>query len=441
MLANQTTAGPVVAKEIAYPSAGGPQASDVNQISWYHNYAAANTVAGEPFYFIYSEAYDQPWKSTIDAYEPHLGLNALDDPDGSSQPKPAVASLAADIVSAYSGTNVPPYASAQGLTLVEAPAAPFTANLGEFTDPNDPIGSSNDVYLASVLWGDGGGFEKANTSISGGTITVSASHTYAAPGQYTVQVALQRASGFGEVVQGEALVTQPAATTQAATAVTSTGATLNAAVNPAGSATAYEFLYGTNPTLATGATVSPAQPAGNGTVAVSGSVALAGLAPGTTYYFQVRATNANGTTDGAILSFTTASIPPAPVAITQLLIPKLKVGTGKHAKPEVIIALQFSGEVNGAAKLRAYLLQSGKTRKGVTRYTTIVRLASARYDASTQTVYLVPKTQLKLSVPDRLTVISSLVRDTFGRPLDGNHDGQPGGNFVARLSNKGVTIE
>ena len=45
MLANQTTPGPVVAKEIAYPSAGGPQASDANHISWYHDYAAANMVA------------------------------------------------------------------------------------------------------------------------------------------------------------------------------------------------------------------------------------------------------------------------------------------------------------------------------------------------------------------------------------------------------------
>jgi hypothetical protein len=158
MVANQETPGPVVAKEIAYPSAGGPQASDANQISWYHNYAyaAANQVAGEPFFFVYFEAYDQPWKSS-DAYEPHMGLNALNNPDGSSQPKPAVAQLQADIMSVYPGTNVPPYASKQGLALTETPGVPFTANVAEFTDPNDPIGSNNDLYSASILWGDGGG--------------------------------------------------------------------------------------------------------------------------------------------------------------------------------------------------------------------------------------------------------------------------------------------
>ena len=42
---------------------------------------------------------------------------------------------------------------------------------------------------------------------------------------------------------------RPVATTQAATAVTSTTATLNASVNPEGSATTVTFVYGTDPDL------------------------------------------------------------------------------------------------------------------------------------------------------------------------------------------------
>ena len=41
----------------------------------------------------------------------------------------------------------------------------------------------------------------------------------------------------------------PTATTQAATAITATTATLNASVNPEGSATTVTFVYGTDSTL------------------------------------------------------------------------------------------------------------------------------------------------------------------------------------------------
>ena len=449
MLANQTTPGPVVAKEIAYPSAGGLQASDANQISWYHDYAAANLVAGKPFYFVYFEAYDQPWKSSIDAYEPHLGLNALNQPDGGSQPKPAMAPLQADIMSAYPGTDVPHYASKQGLALAETSGMPFTANVARFTDPNDPIGSDHDHYSASILWGDGGRFEEANVSFSNGTLIVSASHTYGAPGQYTAQVALQRSSGYGEVVPmgvsvAPPTVTHPVVTTQAATAITSTGATLTATVNPEGNDTTVRFVYGPDPTLTSGSTTTT-QSAGSGTSAEMETVALSGLAPDTTYFFEVQATNASGTTTGAILSFTTAPGPPVslppPVTITSLPTPTIKIGTGKRAKSEVAIELQFSGAVNGVGNLGAYLLQSGKSKKGVTRYTKTVPLTLARYNASTHTLDLVPKSKTNLAAPARLTVTASLITDAFGRPLDGNHDGQPGGNFVAIFSNKGVTIE
>ena len=33
-----------------------------------------------------------------------------------------------------------------------------------------------------------------------------------------------------------------------------------------------------------------------------------------------------------------------------------------------------------------------------------------------------------------------MLTDFLGRPLDGNHDGQPGGDFVATLKGKSVTI-
>lgn len=101
----------------------------------------------------------------------------------------------------------------------------------------------------------------------------------------------------------------PNATTQAASAITTTTATLNATVNPEGNATTVSFVYGTSPTLASGTTTTPSQAIGNGTSDVSVNAAISGLQPTTTYYFEVVATYSGGTIDGSILSFTTASSP------------------------------------------------------------------------------------------------------------------------------------
>ncbi len=111
---------------------------------------------------------------------------------------------------------------------------------------------------------------------------------------------------------------RPIATTVNASSVTSTTATLNASVNPEGSATTVNFVYGTSPTLASGTTTTTAQSIGAGTSAVAVAAPLPGLASNTTYYFRVVATNSAGTTSGAILSFTTGTATgTAPVATTQ----------------------------------------------------------------------------------------------------------------------------
>jgi hypothetical protein len=308
MVANQKTAGPVVAKSIAFPSAGGADASSANQIAWYQDYAYADPGSSTPFYYVYFEAYDQPWKSSVDAFEPYMGLNGLNTSSGGSNPTPAVVALQPDIVSPYAGAVVPPFASAQGLTATEDTGVAFTANLATFHDPNDPAGAGEDRYSASVFWGDGTGFQKATATVSGSTISVDGSHEYAAPGVYTVQIDLQRASGFGEVVSTTVTVgTPPSVTTLTAGSVTAAGATLSAAVDPKGSATSYWFVYGTSPTLKSGTTMTASQSAGSAPTGAVVTTVVSGLAAQTTYYFEIVASNAFGTTKGAIESFTTAA--------------------------------------------------------------------------------------------------------------------------------------
>ena len=98
-------------------------------------------------------------------------------------------------------------------------------------------------------------------------------------------------------------------TTQAATNVTATSATLNGHVFPDQSVTTYfYFQYGT--TTAYG-TQTPTEGPVNGTDK-DVSTAVSGLAPSTTYHYRIAATNTDGTSYGDDMTFTTpaAGAPP-----------------------------------------------------------------------------------------------------------------------------------
>jgi hypothetical protein len=105
----------------------------------------------------------------------------------------------------------------------------------------------------------------------------------------------------------------PAATTGAASAITAAGATVAGTVNPNGGATNYVFEYGT--TSSFGSISAPAS-AGAGSSAVPVSATLSGLTAGTTYLYRIVATNAQGTSTGAVGSFRTTGAGTAPSVVT-----------------------------------------------------------------------------------------------------------------------------
>ena len=113
-------------------------------------------------------------------------------------------------------------------------------------------------------------------------------------------------------------ITAPVATTSPADVITSAGATLNGAVSSNGGATAVTFQYSTDATFASAVTTtSPAETLASDAISAAVSKAVTGLFAHTTYYFRARATNGAGTTEGAILSFTTGNTgPTAPDGIT-----------------------------------------------------------------------------------------------------------------------------
>jgi len=102
----------------------------------------------------------------------------------------------------------------------------------------------------------------------------------------------------------------PGATTGAATSVTLGSATLNGTVNPNELETTAVFAWGTDANLNMVLGTTPSQPLGAGTTSVAVAASLTGLAQGVTYYFRVTATNAAGTSNGTIVRFDTAPLPP-----------------------------------------------------------------------------------------------------------------------------------
>jgi hypothetical protein len=117
---------------------------------------------------------------------------------------------------------------------------------------------------------------------------------------------------FDDVSYSQIGTLPPTVVTQAATAVTSTTATLNGTVNANIQSTAVTFQYGL--TIAYGSTLPgvPATVTGNTVTPVTAS--LTGLLPGNTYHYKVCGVNSIGTTCGLDMTFATA--PALPAAIT-----------------------------------------------------------------------------------------------------------------------------
>lgn len=146
---------------------------------------------------------------------------------------------------------------------------------------------------------------------------------------------------------GELTVPAPAASTGSPTAVAATSATLAGSVDPNGFTTTYHFNWGT--TAAYGQQFpSPDAPAGSANAPTAVSQVLRGLAPDTTYHYQLVASDCGGcqlgTSAGADMTFTTpngpgstgsgsASATTAPPVIGQSAVAQVTAGTVRVRVP------------------------------------------------------------------------------------------------------------
>lgn len=107
--------------------------------------------------------------------------------------------------------------------------------------------------------------------------------------------------------------TPPAVTTNSASSVGETGATLNGTANPNGSLTSVYFQYGTSTTY--GSTTASTS-VGSGSSSTPFNASLSGLTCNTLYHFRAVATSSNGTSSGADAIFTTTACSGTPPTVT-----------------------------------------------------------------------------------------------------------------------------
>jgi len=118
-----------------------------------------------------------------------------------------------------------------------------------------------------------------------------------------VMVVVAGATLVGTAVAASAQ-TAPTVATTTATGVTTIQATLNGNVNPNSLPTTYYFEYGTTTSYGL---ITASLSAGSGSTSLPVATIVTGLAPNTTYYFQLVATNADGVINGGSVAFFTSS--------------------------------------------------------------------------------------------------------------------------------------
>ena len=220
-------------------------------------------------------------------------------------------------------TLATPCGTPTSTTTAATSVQPTTATVnGHLTGNGNPLASIAFTWGTSPTLASGNTTTSANSTSLPGTadaFPVLANLTGLTGGTtYYFEVKGTYASGnsttFGGILSftTPANVVPPTVTTDPATNVAEQSATLNGTGTSNGASSTLSITWGTSPTLASGnTTVTPGQsPLSPTSTNAPISYNLTGLTGGTTYYFRVNLSNANGSPAGVIRSFTT------PVATT-----------------------------------------------------------------------------------------------------------------------------
>jgi hypothetical protein len=200
------------------------------------------------------------------------------------------------VLASYAGTST--YgASGDGVNEIVTPLTPVISPASGTYEAQQVVSISSPTKAGVLYYTlDGTAPSRFSTTYSG-PFVVDYSTTVKA-----VSVAANDANSA--VVTGAyTIVDSPWVLAGPAIGVGSAGATLEAFVNTQGLAGSYVFQFGTSNTAMTSRTPTATLAASSKRVQVSGSIA--GLRSKTTYYYEVLATTAAGSTSSKVLSFTT----------------------------------------------------------------------------------------------------------------------------------------
>jgi hypothetical protein len=200
------------------------------------------------------------------------------------------------------------------ITTTAASIDPTSETLNGTIDPGGTASTYHFEYGTTIGYGSSTSELSAGSGSAANPVSDTASGLMP---NTTYHYRIVGANDFGSIVGNDQTFTTAVAppsldgTPAFASDITSTGATVNASVNPNGTATSYHFEYGL--TAAYGSTApQPDGDAGNGGAVTTASTPLTGLQPGTTYHFRVVADNGvGGPQNGADATFSTAPAAPA----------------------------------------------------------------------------------------------------------------------------------
>ena len=213
-----------------------------------------------------------------------------------------------------SGVTALPISAAGGNSFSGQVGSPVGGTMATFSaDSSDSAGD----FAATIAWGDG---STSPGAISGANpnFVVSDSHSYSAPGSYTITVTIVRASNTansGTVTDSAAIAaaaSKPLVRGGGSSSSSSTEAGFSGSVNPGGLPTTAHFEYGLDARYTSAGKSGPVydqrtpdQPVGLDSASHPIAASVSGLVPNALYHVRLVATNSAGTTFGPDVTFTT----------------------------------------------------------------------------------------------------------------------------------------
>jgi hypothetical protein len=147
-------------------------------------------------------------------------------------------------------------------------------------------------------------------------------------------------------------------------------------------------------------------------------------------------------TTATITIVNAAQIPPPATLVTVNSVKVLK--NRRNMVSQILVGFSGGLDPTEAASTSEYrLVMAGKGGSFTAKSARTIKLRSASYNPATNTVTLTLKAPVALTARAQFTVFGqppSGLDDSYGRLIDGNHDGQAGGNAVAILTSKSVTL-